>query len=288
MDLLKEYYWLTKPGIIRGNALTAATGFLLASKGHINYKLLLTSLTGFSLVIASACVFNNYLDRGIDKKMIRTKKRALVRGTIAARSALLYATVLGLLGFLVLFAYTNRLTVTLGLGGVFLYVVVYGIWKRRSWFGTIIGSLSGALPPVAGYVAVSNHLDGAAVILFFILVVWQMPHFYAISIYRIEDYAAAGLPVLPVKKGLLATKLQILIYIAGFMVVTSLLYIFGYSGIFYELVAISLGLAWFGLGVQGFRTPDETIWARKVFLFSLVVISLLCITISADSLLRST
>lgn len=288
MDRLKEYYWLTKPGIIRGNALTAATGFLLASKGHVNFKLLLTTLIGFSLIIASACVFNNFLDRSIDKEMTRTRKRALVLGTISSGQALVYASVLDILGFLILAVFTNLLTVIIGISGVFLYVVLYGIWKRRSWFGTIIGSLSGALPPVAGYVAVSNHLDGAAVILFSILITWQMPHFYAISIYRIEDYVAAGLPVLPVRKGLQATKLQILIYIVAFIAAASMLYIFGYTGTIYQLVAISLGLAWLYLGLQGFRTLAPEPWARKMFLFSLVVISVLCVTISADSLLRST
>ena len=195
---LKDYYYLIKPGIIYGNAINTAAGFFLAAKGNIDFLLLLKTLGGSSLIIASACVFNNYIDRDIDSKMTRTKNRTLVRGAVPDPIALLYGSLLGVIGFGVLIIYTNVLTVLVGATGMFFYVVMYSIWKRRSPYGTLVGSISGAVPPVAGYSAVTNSLDVGALILFLVLVFWQMPHFYAIAIRRREEYKEAGIPVLPV------------------------------------------------------------------------------------------
>ena len=271
---LKAYYNLTKPGIIYGNLLTAAGGFLLASKGVIDVRSLLATLAGISLIIASGCVFNNYIDRGIDKKMARTRKRALVSGLIPARNALIYGTVLGCSGVLILSLWTNLLVVCIGLTAWFFYVVLYGIAKRRSVHGTLVGTIPGAAAPIAGYVAVSNRLDTAVLILFMIMVFWQMPHFYAIAMYRFKDYRAAGLPVLPVKKGMKNTKIQILSYIFAFIVAIILLGIFGYAGWVYLAVMVSLAVYWFWLGIKGFsKLTDDTLWARQMFLFSLIIIT---------------
>lgn len=191
---------MTKPGIVYGNTLTATAGFLLGAKGAIDYWLLLATLAGIAFIIGSACVFNNYIDRDIDAKMVRTKKRALAHGLVPAGKAITYASLLGIIGFFILSLSTNFLTVALGTVAFFDYVVLYGISKRRTAYSTIVGSIAGAIPPAAGYTAVTNRLDGGAVLLFIILVFWQMPHFYAIAMYRYDDYKAAGLPVLPVKK----------------------------------------------------------------------------------------
>ncbi len=285
MATLKDYYYLTKPGIIRGNALSAVAGFLLAARGHVDVGLLVATIGGLSLVIASACVFNNYIDRGIDSKMARTKQRALARGLISGRSAIIYAALLGTAGGVVLVTYTNGLTALLALFGFVMYVVVYGFWKRRSALGTLVGSVSGAVPPVVGYCAVTNQLDGAALLLFLILVFWQMPHFFAIAMYRVKDYTSAGLPVLPVAKGARATKLQIVAYTIGFAVVSALLSVFGYTGRVYLAVALLLGLAWTGLSLRGFFAVDDSRWARQMFGFSLLVMTVLCLTISVDHFL---
>jgi protoheme IX farnesyltransferase len=229
-EKIATYYQLTKPGIIYGNALPTIAGFFLASKTHINFFVLLAVLVGQSLIIASACVFNNYIDRDIDKKMARTKNRALVRGTLSASSALVYATLLGLIGVAILTAYTNILTVFIGVVGLIVYVVLYGITKRRGPYGTIVGSISGAMPPVAGYTAVSNNLDAAAIILFLILIFWQMPHFYAIAMYRLKDYTAAHIPVLPAKTSMHRTKVHIMVYVIGFILTSLALSVAGYMG----------------------------------------------------------
>jgi heme o synthase len=279
--LLKKYYNLTKPGIIYGNALTTIAGYALASitRQHINLTAFGGVLIGTVLVIASGCVFNNYLDRNIDKIMKRTKKRALVQGTISSRNALLFASILGLLGFATLALWTNWLTFAVGAVGFIDYVILYGWAKRKTVYGTIVGSISGATPPLAGYTAVANHLDAGGILFFLVLVCWQMPHFYAIAMYRAKDYAAANIPVLPVKKGMHAAKTSILLYIVAFVIVSGLLTVYGYTGIIYLVLMSALGVIWFYKGLVGFRTQDDVTWGKRMFLFSLVVNMAFCLLI---------
>lgn len=282
---LKAYYYLAKPGIIRGNAITAIAGYFLAAGWQFNWQLFLAMLFGLSLIIASACVFNNYIDRDIDKLMERTKKRALVTNSISASSALIYGTLLGFIGALLLAVYTNTLTLLIALFGFFAYVVLYGYTKRHTVHGTVIGSISGAVPPVVGYSAVTNRLDTGALLLFLILVFWQMPHFYAIAIYRLKDYAAASIPVLPAVKSLRSTKFHIVLYILAFIAASVSLTLFNYTGMVYFIVTALLGLNWLRLSLQGFGAKNDELWARKVFQFSLVVITVLCIMIIINPLL---
>lgn len=287
-SLLKSYYYLTKPGIVRGNAITAIAGFFLAYNNingvTFDSSLLLATVGGLSLIIASACVCNNYIDRDIDKRMSRTKKRPLATRTIPARNALTYAAALGLIGVVILSMYTNYLTLSLAIFGFLAYVLLYGIAKRRSVHGTAIGSISGAVPPVVGYTAVSGQIDTAAMLIFFILVVWQMPHFYAIAMYRAKDYANASIPVLPVVQGMPAARLQILLYVVAFTIIAPLLTVFGYTGLTYMIISLLLGLTWLGLGLR-YDTADITGWARRMFRYSLIVISIICITLTFDGFL---
>ncbi|MBI5077955.1 MAG: protoheme IX farnesyltransferase [Candidatus Yonathbacteria bacterium] len=279
--MIKDYYSLAKPGIIYGNAITVVAGFMLAVKGHIDWLLLITTLVGVSLVVASGCVFNNFIDRDIDASMERTKNRALVKGAVSLRGALVYGTILGFTGIAILAFCTNVLTVATALAGLFVYVVVYSLWfKRRSIHGTIIGSISGAVPPVVGYLAVSNNIDTGAIILFFILALWQMPHSFAIAIYRIDDYIKAGIPVLPAKKGILVTKIQMLIYVALFVIATFALAVFGYAGYAYFFTMALFGTLWFGLSVRGFWATDDKLWARNMFIYSIGVIAAFATAVS--------
>jgi heme o synthase len=282
--LAREYYHLTKPGIIRGNVMTTLAGFLLAANGHINWRVLVSVLCGTALIIASACVFNNVIDRDIDKKMARTAKRALVQGTISIRAALIYATVLGIVGFAVLLIGTNVLTSLLGLLGFVSYVVFYGIAKRRSVHGTLVGTIPGAIPLVSGYTAVTNNLDMGALLLFVIMVFWQMPHFYGIAIYRLKDYAAAGVPVMPVKKGIHTTKVQIMVYIVGFAIACLLLTLFGYTGVVFAVVMGLVSLYWLYLGAKGWQAKSDVKWARGMFGFSLITLLVMSVLLSIESL----
>lgn len=283
--MFKAYYKLTKPGIIYGNTLTAAAGLLLASKGHIDITLFTATLLGVALVIACGCVLNNYIDRGIDAKMARTKKRALVSGEISGASALTFAGALGILGSLTILLWVNNLVLLLGGIALFSYVVLYGIAKRRTVHSTLVGTIPGALPLVAGYCAVTGHFDTGAALLFLIMVCWQMPHFYAIAIFRRSDYAAANLPVLPVKKSIRLTKIQMMLYITAFIGANALLTIFDYTGYIYLTVMALIGLAWLRLSIKGFKATDDTKWARKLFGFSLIVLLVFCIMLSVDVLL---
>ncbi len=281
--MIEAYYRLTKPGIIRGNVMTAAAGFLLASQGHIDFGLFLATMAGIALLIGASCVVNNYIDREIDKKMTRTKERALVTGAISPNQAFVFATVLGISGFALLMRYTNALTVGLGVLAVISYVVVYGWAKRRGPFGTLVGSLPGALSITAGYTAVTGSLDVGALLLFLVLVAWQMPHFYAIATYRLKEYKAAGLPVLPAIKGVAQTKKSILFYMLLFVIATVSLFAFGYTGWTYLVVMLAVDTAWLRLALQGFNTKDNDKWARKVFGFSLLTLLVFSLMISLEA-----
>jgi protoheme IX farnesyltransferase len=282
--LLAEYYRLTKPGIVYSNVMTAAAGYLLASKIDINWLTFLTLLAGTGLIIASACTYNNYLDRNIDKKMERTKNRAIVSGAISGLSALLFASFLGVLGFIFLI-FTTWLTVILGAFALFSYVVLYGLAKRNSVHGTLVGTLPGSAPLVAGYATFSGQLSLALLLLFLIMVCWQMAHFYSIAIYRQDDYKAASLPVWPVKKGVVSTKRAIALYAGGFVLSALLLRVFGYVGNTFAVIMVSLGMSWLYLILRGLTGVDDRRWARKVFLYSLVVLLTLSVMLSLGSIL---
>lgn len=258
---------------------------MLASKGNVKPGLFLGTLFGTALIIASACVVNNYIDRKIDIKMARTSMRALAVGKISIRSALIYALVLGVLGFWTLATYTNWLTFWLGVLAYFMYTLVYGLAKRRSIHGTLVGSISGALPPVAGYTAVTGQIDLGAVLVFVIYVVWQMPHFYAIAIYRLKDYRSAGLPVWPVVKGIRSTKIQIAGYIIAFVLANILLTFYGYTGVIFILVILIAALRWLSLATKGFKVTNDIKWAKQGFRASLLVILVLDVMLSVGAIL---
>lgn len=277
-----NYYLITKPGIILGNLLTVAAGFLLASKGSMDVNLFIATLLGIAFIIASACVFNNYIDKPIDQKMERTKKRALVTGLISGRQAITFAIFLAIIGNLILYLNTNTLTVLVAALGFFVYVVLYSFWKCHTIYGTAIGSIAGAVPPVVGYCAVSNQFDIGAAILFLMLVLWQMPHFFSIALYHLDDYAAANLPLLPLQKGAFRTKIHMVFYIAAFILTALLLTLFDYTGYIYLITLVSFGLAWFILGLKGFSANDDQQWGCHMFRLSLILITALSIIIPFD------
>jgi protoheme IX farnesyltransferase len=280
---LKHFIQITKPGIIFGNVLSVAGGFFLASKGHVDIGLFLAAVIGTSLVVASGCVFNNCIDRDIDIKMERTKNRVLVQGLVSVKLALIYATVLGILGVGLLYTQANALAALFAVIGFVIYVGFYSLYlKRKSVHGTLVGSLSGAMPPVIGYVAVSNSFDLAALTLLVMFSLWQMPHSYAIAIFRFNDYRAASIPVLPVKRGIRVAKRHILIYILAFLLATLMLTFGGYAGLNYLAVAAAMGMYWLYMAWTGYKAKDDTVWARKLFVFSIFTITALSVAMSLD------
>ncbi len=274
----RDFVNLAKPGILFSNAITAFGGFWVASGWHIQWDKLIYMLLGTVLVMASGCVLNNYLDRDMDKKMTRTQKRATAVGSIAPQTVLWYGIVLGVLGLSVLWFLTNPLTALLGLLGLFIYVWIYTAWfKRSSVWSTFVGSFSGAIPTLLGYCAVQGQIDAAGLILYGIMFLWQPPHFWALGIRRMEEYRAAGFPLLPVVKGTYITKMAMIRYIVLLVPVSLLLYWLGYVGELYFYGATLMGLYWAFLSLKGFKAKDEVQWAKKMFIYSINYLTLLYI-----------
>ena len=215
--------------------------------------------------------------------MVRTRHRALAQGLISLQGAVAYATILGIAGLALLRAATNLLAVGIVLAGWVIYVGVYSLYmKRHSVYGALIGSLAGATPPVAGYCAVSGRFDMGAMILLAIFSLWQMPHCYAIAVFRYDDYAAAAIPMLPVKQGTAAAKKHIIGYILAFSVASLMLTFGGYTGYRTLAVATGLGLSWLYLAWSGYKAADERLWAKKLFIFSIGTIFILSVMMSID------
>lgn len=270
LAVLKEYVALTKPGIIRLNTIAAFGGFWVASKWDINWWLLLYMLIGSALTMASACVINNYWDRELDKKMERTKNRALPMNRMNPGTVLIYGVVLGIAGITILFTLVNARTGWLGLLGLFVYIVVYTMWlKRTSTWSTSIGGVSGAMPPVIGYCAI-NEVDMGAWLLFALLFLWQPAHFWSLAIRRVEEYRAAGYPLLPVVKGIPRTKLQMIPYIVLLIPTGILMYAYDYVGIYFLVVSLLGGVLWLVHTLMGLKAAVDTEkWAKTNFFISI-------------------
>lgn len=269
----RSYLQLIKPGITLSNTLSGVAGFFLAaSLVTFSVTAFIGAVLGIAFIIASACVANNILDRDIDKRMKRTSKRDVASGTISITKATIFLVVLGVIGFGFLALWTNMLTFLLGVLAYIWYVAIYGIAKRTTPYSTIIGGVAGALPPMAGYTALTGRIDAAAVILFLILFFWQLPHFYAISMFRRADYAEAKLPVWAVKYGMKSTKRQIFISVVLYAVTASLLTLYGYTGIIYLVLSSALSIYWVYKGIVLYRKVDDVKWARSMFGISLLVL----------------
>ncbi len=283
-ELIPKYYYLTKPGIIYGNVLTVLAGYFFGSNWNIQLSKFILVILGSSLVIGSAGVFNNLVDRSIDKNMQRTKNRASVLGTISIFNGIFYGIILGLVGFLLL-AFLSRLVFILGLIGFLDYIVLYGYFKRKSIYGTLVGSISGSIPLVSGYVAYTNSINFSFWILFLIMTTWQMAHFFGIGIYRLSDYKKANIPLLPVVKGIYRTKVEINVYIVLFLILNIILFISQKLSIFYLIVVLIFSIIWLIKALGGFNAKNNKSWGRLIFKQSLIVIMVFSIMLSIAKLI---
>lgn len=261
--------------------MTAVAGYFLAASS-VGFELmaLIGVTVGVAFVIASACVVNNIIDRDLDAKMKRTKGREIATGKISITAAGVYAVVLGVVGFGSLIVWTNWLTAALGVLAFVWYVVIYGIAKRTTPFSTIIGGVCGALPPVAGYTALTGEMNATAWTLFALLMVWQLPHFYAISIFRKDDYKQAKLPVWSIRYSSASVKAQILFWIFVFAVTAPILTILGATSFTYLIVMTAVSAYWLYQAAESYDKLDEEKWARKVFGISLIVLLVLCASLA--------
>lgn len=264
---------VVKTGIIKSNLIPMVAGLMLALYtyqysfiDHIGTIIL--AFIGTASIIGASGSFNNIYDRDIDAVMARTKGRPTVTGTISIKKVAIVASLLLVIGLVLLYL-ASPLAAFLGFLGVFFYVVPYTMWtKRRTIWNTEVGSISGAMPPLIGWAAVAPDIwHPACWALFLIMVIWQMPHFYAIAIRKHDDYAAAKIPMLPVAKGAKRTYLQSNIYLV-LLVLSSFLFLPLSLGL--TLVSLLLGLIWLGLSLFGSRKMEVKDWANKMFAFSLI------------------
>lgn len=281
---LKSFVSLTKPGIISGNLLSVMGGYFLGAQGGFKALNFLGATVGLSLVIACAAVLNNIFDRDIDGLMERTKNRALVKKVIRIRAAMIFGVLLGALGVVVLGFCTNLLSLMLALSGLFIYIVIYTLWlKRNSIHGTLLGGLSGAVPPVVGYCSATGRFDLAALLLVLALCFWQMPHAYAIAVCHADDFKRANLPLLPIMKSAGYSKISMLFYAILFFIVVMMFPLYDYTGRDYSVLVGLVSFSWVILIASGLWAKQDLIWARKVFIFSILVITIFSLSLFRGS-----
>ncbi|WP_077702408.1 heme o synthase [Virgibacillus dokdonensis] len=277
-----------KTGIIRSNLIPMFAGFTLALYTYqISFmeKLpdVIFALLGAALVIGAAGAFNNLYDRDIDAIMERTKRRPTVTGEIKPAIVLLLSVIMAISG-IALLALTTWLAALLAFLGLFFYVVPYTMWsKRKTVYNTEIGSISGGMPPLIGWAAVYPDITHPAIIgLFIVMIIWQMPHFYAIAIRNHKQYKAAKIPMLPVVKGVQRTYIQTNVYLIIMIVIS---FLFGTLSIGLMLVALLLSVGWLTLSVYRYNKVDSEKWATSMFLYSLIHMTVLFSTIIIYSLM---
>jgi len=290
----QKSYWdilskTIKIGIIKSNMIPMFAGFTLAmytyDVGIIeSLPSAILALIGSSFIIAAAGSFNNLYERDIDSIMNRTKDRPTVTGQIKFKTVFFLGIALMVLGTIALY-FTTPLAALLGLAGLFVYVYPYTMWsKRKTVYNTEIGSISGAMPPLIGWAAVHPSILHPAILgLFIIMVIWQMPHFYAIAIRRRDDYRSANIPMLPVVKGIRRTYIQTNVYLV-LLILTSILLNSLSLGL--TLVALLLGTIWLGLSIYGYHKMDSTKWATIMFVYSLIHMTILFSTVIIYSLIN--
>ncbi|MBS1168370.1 MAG: cyoE [Proteobacteria bacterium] len=277
------YVSLVKPGIVGGNLVSVAGGFLLAARGVVDFRLFAATLLGVALVVAGGCVVNNIIDRDIDARMVRTARRPMVTGAVGVPTAMTYGGVLAGSGLLLLALVAGPLAATVAAFGLVIYVGPYSLWfKRRSPVSVLVGSLAGATPPVIGYCAVTGRLDGAAVILFLMFALWQIPHSDAIAVIRRKDYAAAGVPTYPFRHGIAATKQRMLVSIGAFAATSVALPFAGFTGLAYLCTAVACGGYWLHIAATGPAAMDDRGWAKRIFFASLGCLLALCVLMAVD------
>jgi protoheme IX farnesyltransferase len=238
----RDYYALTKPGVVQLLVFTAVVGMFLAVPGMVPWTALIAGSLGIGLAAAAGAVVNQILDQRIDAQMARTRNRPLPQGRIGERDALAFAMGLGLAGLAVLVLFVNVLTAALTFASLIGYAVVYTVYlKRATPQNIVIGGAAGAAPPVLGWTAVTGTVDPHALLLFLIIFTWTPPHFWALAIARRSDYERADIPMLPVTHGVELTKSFVVYYTVLLILVTVLPYITGMTGLLYLFGALLLG-----------------------------------------------
>lgn len=278
----QDYLELCKPRVVMLMLLTVLVGMYLAAPGWIPLSLILASILGIGLSASSAAAINHLVDRRIDAIMARTRKRPVAHGRLTVIQALRFAIMIGAMGLVILYYFVNALTAILTFVTLIGYAGVYtGFLKRATPQNIVIGGLAGAAPPLLGWTAVTNHLDPQALLLVLIIFTWTPPHFWALAIYRHDDYKEAEIPMLPVTHGIAFTKLNVLLYTILLLMVSILPYIVGMSGELYLISALLLGLRFLMWAFKLHRTQQGVV-AMQTFRFSIVYLMLLFVALLID------
>jgi heme o synthase len=279
---LRQYYELTKPRIVMLAAFCAVIGMFLAADGMVAWPILVFGTIGISLLAAAGFTFNCMVERGIDARMARTRARPAARGEVSVPAALAFAGLLGGIGAWLLLEFVNPLTMWLTLGTFVGYAVIYTVvLKPATPQNIVIGGASGAMPPLLGWAAVSNDIAPQALVLVLIVFVWTPPHFWALALYRIEDYKRAGLPMLPVTHGPDLTRLHILLYTVLLLATSLLPFMIRMSGWLYLVSALVLGGIFLGYAWQLWREYSDAL-ARRTFRYSIVYLGALFAALLLD------
>lgn len=279
-----DLWELTKPGITGLVLVTTAVGFYLASRGSLDLQMLAATLLGTGLLAAGTNALNQYAEREADGQMKRTRARPLPAGRLAPAYALVFATVISIAGAIILALAVNPLTATLGLAALAIYIFIYTPLKRQTSLCTVVGAVPGAIPVMMGWAAARGDLDLLAWVLFAIVFLWQLPHFLAIAWMYREDYAGAGLPMLPVlDPDGEQTGRQVVLYTLALVPVSLLTTVLGLTGALYFFGALSLGLAFLALGL-GLAMARSTLQAKRLFLGSVLYLPALLALMVVDKL----
>lgn len=278
----RDFLELTKPRVVALMILTAVIGMLLAAPGVPGWQVLLFGNLGIALLAGAAAVVNHVVDQKIDTVMARTRRRPVATGRVSQLDALLFAAVLALSGMMVLMWQVNALTAWLTLASLVGYAGVYTLFlKRATPQNIVIGGLAGAMPPLLGWTAVTGQVEGHALLLVLIIFAWTPPHFWALAIHRKEEYAKAGIPMLPVTHGNRYTELHILLYTLMLLAVTLLPFATGMSGWIYLAGATVLGLRFLQYAVRLLRGDDRRV-ALATFKYSITYLMVLFVVLLVD------
>ncbi|MEZ5658989.1 MAG: heme o synthase [Burkholderiaceae bacterium] len=284
-SVIHQYYELTKPRIVMLAVFCSLIGMLMAADGPVGWSVLIFGNLGIGLLAASGFAFNCLVERGLDARMSRTRARPLARGEVPVANALVFAGVLGGLGAWLLATQVNMLTMWLTLATFVGYAIVYTVWlKPATPQNIVIGGASGAMPPLLGWAAVADAVPAQAMVLFLIIFVWTPPHFWALALYRVEDYRRSGLPMLPVTHGSRFTRLSILLYTVLLLATTMLPFLLHMSGLFYLVSALVLGFVFLGYAWRLWREYSDAL-ARKTFGYSILYLAALFGAMLIDRLL---
>lgn len=278
----RDYYELTKPRVVMLLMLTAIVGMFMATPGMVPLQVLLLGSIGMAFAMGAAAAVNHVVDQRIDAIMARTSSRPIVQGKVSTQKALLFAAVLSFLSMFILSFFINPLTAFLTLFGIVGYAFIYTLYlKRATPQNIVIGGLAGAIPPLLGWTAVTNQIDPHALLLVLIIFIWTPPHFWALAIHRRDDYAKAGIPMLPVTHGIPYTQSAVLHYTLLLALCTLLPYLTGMSGLIYLVTALVLNAIFIYYAARLRFAPAPGI-AMKTFGYSIVYLMCLFIALLVD------